>query len=79
MKIKPRFEVELSDNNQILHIHTHEDCPEKWSALSIQDTDAGHFDSSHTPKVKIIFDNSNLDSIIKALIMYKDNIKTINF
>ena len=82
MKIKTCIQVELFDNsdrecNQILHIHNHADNVDGWSALSVQDVDPGHFDRDSDPKVKIIFDNCNLDNIIKALIIYKDNLKTI--
>ena len=82
MKIKSTLQVELFDNgdrecNQILHIHNHADNIDGWSALSVQDVDPGHFDRDPEPKVKIIFDNCNLDNIIKALIIYKDNLKTI--
>jgi hypothetical protein len=83
MKIKTTVQVELFDNdarecNHILHIRPHQDNAEDWSEFAIQDTDPGHFDRDSDPKVKIIFDNVNLDSIIKALIIYKDNLQRVN-
>jgi hypothetical protein len=82
-KIQSTFQVELFDNaayecNQILHIRPHQDNAKDWSELAIQDIDPGHFDGDPKPRTKIIFDNVNLDSIIKALIIYKDNLKIIN-
>jgi hypothetical protein len=82
-KIQSTFQVELFDNaayecNQILHIRPHQDNAENWSEFAIQDIDPGHFDRNSKPCSKIIFDNVNLDSIIKALILYKDNLKIIN-
>ena len=82
-KIQSTLQVELFDNaayecNQILHIRPHQDNAEDWSEFAIQDTDPGHFDRDPEPKVKIIFDNCNLDNIIKALIIYKDNLQRVN-
>ena len=82
-KIQSTVQVELFDNdaresNQILHIHPHPDNAEDWSALSIEDTDPGHFDGNSKPSTKILFDNCNLDSIIQALLIYQDNLKSIN-
>jgi len=82
-KIQSTLQVELFDNaacecNQILHIRPHQDNAEDWSEFAIQDTDPGHFDGDSKPRANIIFDNVNLDSIIKALIIYKDNLKIIN-
>ena len=82
-KIQTSVQVELFENdarecNQILHIRPHYDNAEQWSELAVQDTDPGHFDADPKPRTKIIFDNVNLDDIIKALIIYKDNLKTIN-
>jgi hypothetical protein len=78
-KIQSTLQVELFDNtNQILHIRPHEDNAENWSEFAIRDIDPGHFDGDPKPRTKIIFDNVNLDSIIKALIIYKDNLKCCN-
>ena len=81
-KIQSTLQVELFDNaacecNQIIHIRPHLDNTVDWSEFAIQDTDPGHFDGNSKPRANIIFDNVNLDSIIKALIIYKDNLKTI--
>jgi hypothetical protein len=83
MKIKTSVQVELFENdarecNQVLYIRPHKDNETYWSELAVQDTDPGHFDADPKPRTKIIFDNVNLDDIIKALIIYKDNLKTIN-
>jgi len=83
MKIKTTVQVELFDKaaremNQILHIHPHQDNERNWSAISLQDTDPGHFDADPKPRVKIIFDNTNLDAIIEALYLYKDNLQRVN-
>jgi len=81
-KIQSSVQVELFENdahecNQILHIRPHYDNPEDWSEFAIQDTDPGHFDTDPKPCTKIIFDNCNLDAIIEALTIYRDNQKRI--
>lgn len=82
-RIQSSVQVELFENdaqeiNQVLHIRPHYDNPEDWSEFAIQDTDPGHFDADPKPRTKIIFDNCNLDSIIEALTIYRDNLKAIN-
>jgi len=82
-KIQSTIQVELFDNaayecNQILHIRPHKDNVEQWSELAIKNTDPGHFDRNPHPSTKIIFDNCNLDAIIQALLIYQDNLKSIN-
>jgi hypothetical protein len=83
MKIKSTIQVELFENdarecNQIVHIHPFYENPKDWSAVSIQDTDPCHFDRNQKPSVKFIFDNCNLDAIIQAFTIYRDNIKSIS-
>jgi len=82
-KIQSNIQVELFENdahecNQILRIRPHYDNPEDWSEFAIQDTDPGHFDKNPRPVTKIIFDNCNLDAIIHALLIYQNNLKSIN-
>lgn len=82
IKIKPSIAVELFDNdgrecNQVLHIHPHPENERDWSALSVQDTDPGHFDGDPKPRIKILFDNTNLNVIIKALTLYKQSLDQI--
>ena len=82
-KIQTSIQVELFENdareyNQVLYIRPHQDNVEDWSEFAIQDTDPGHFDADPKPRVKIIFDNVNLDAIIKALNIYRDNLQYIN-
>jgi hypothetical protein len=82
-KIQSSVQVELFENdahecNQILYIRPHYDNPEDWSEFAIQDTDPGHFDTDPKPCTKIIFDNCNLSAIIQALLIYQDNLKSIN-
>jgi len=82
-KIQSILQVELFDNaayecNQILYIRPHQDNTEDWSEFAILDTDPGHFDRNPKPSSKIIFDNVNLDSIIEALTIYRDNLQKIN-
>jgi hypothetical protein len=82
-KIQTSIQVELFENdareyNQVLYIRPHQDNVEDWSEFAIQDTDPGHFDADPKPRVKIIFDNANLDAIIKALNIYRDNLQYIN-
>ena len=82
-KIQTNVQVELFENdarecNQILHIRPHYDNAEQWSEFAIQDTDPGHFDSDPKPRTKIIFDNVNLESIIEALTIYRDNLQRVN-
>lgn len=84
MRIKSEISVELvekydrSHSTQTLHIHPHPDNSASWTALSIKDTDSGHFDRNPERSIKIIFDNINLDTIIRALKLYRDNMNTIN-
>ena len=83
MKIKTNVQVELFESdahecNQILHIKPFEDNGEQWSEFAIEDTDPGHFDKNPKPATKVIFDNCNLDAIIQALTIYRDNLHTIN-
>jgi hypothetical protein len=84
MKIKSDISVELTErydrnySTQILHIHPHSDNKTEWTALSIEDTDPGHFDKNPERSVKIIFDNINLDAIIHALTLYRDNMNSVN-
>jgi len=71
------FESDARESNQILHIRPYKDNGEQWSEFAIEDTDPGHFDRNPKPATKIIFDNCNLDSIIEALTIYRDNQKRI--
>jgi len=82
-KIQSSVQVELFENdaqecNQILHIRPFRENGEQWSEFAIQDTDPGHFDADPKPCTKILFDNCNLDAIIQALSMYRDNLHIIN-
>jgi hypothetical protein len=82
-KIQSTIQVELFENdarecNQILHIRPFRDNARDWSELAIQDTDPGHFDRNSQPSTKVLFDNCNLDAIIQALLIYQDNLKSIN-
>lgn len=82
-KIQSTIQVELFESdarecNQILHIRPFRDNARDWSELAIQDTDPGHFDSNSQPSTKVLFDNCNLDAIIQALLIYQDNLKSIN-
>jgi hypothetical protein len=72
------FESDARESNQILHIRPFRDNVEQWSEFAIEDTDPGHFDGNSKPSTKILFDNCNLDSIIQALLIYQDNLKSIN-
>jgi len=83
-KIQSSVQVELFENdahecNQILFIQPFRDNGEQWSEFAIQDTDPGHFDANPKPCTKIIFDNCNLDSIIEALTIYRDNLQRVNY
>jgi len=82
MKIKSSIQVELFEKetrecNQILHIQPFREHGEQWSEFAIEDTDPGHFDRNPKPATKIIFDNCNLNSIIEALTIYRDNIRRV--
>jgi hypothetical protein len=82
-KIQSTIQVELFDNdarecNQILHIRPFRDNGEQWSEFAIEDTDPGHFDRDPKPSTKILFDNTNLDAIIQALLIYQENLRAIN-
>jgi hypothetical protein len=82
-KIQTNIQVELFDKtayncDQVLIIRSHKDNVDDWSELAIQDNDPGHFDKNPQPSTKIIFDNCNLDAIIQALLIYQDNLKSIN-
>jgi len=72
------FEYDARESNQILHIRPYEENTERWSEFAIQDTDPGHFDRTPRPVTKIIFDNCNLESIIEALTIYRDNLQRTN-
>ena len=72
------FESDARESNQILHIRPFEENTERWSEFAIQDTDPGHFDKNPRPATKIIFDNCNLESIIEALTIYRDNLQRVN-
>jgi hypothetical protein len=81
-KIQSILQVELFENdayecNQILHIRPHQDNAVDWSEFAIQDTDPGHFDRNPQPCTKVLFDNVNLDSIIEALTIYRDNLQRV--
>jgi hypothetical protein len=83
MKIQTSVQIELFENdahecNQILHIRPFKENGEQWSEFAIQDTDPGHFDADPKPRTKILFDNCNLDSIIEALTIYRNNLQRIN-
>jgi hypothetical protein len=82
-KIQSNIQVELFENdarecNQILHIRPFRDNAEDWSELAIQDTDPDHFDRNPQPSTKVLFDNCNLESIIEALTIYRDNLQRVN-
>ena len=82
-KIQTNIQVELFDKaayncDQVLIIRSHKDNVDDWSELAILDADPGHFDKDQQPTTKIIFDNCNLDAIIQALLIYQDNLKSIN-
>ena len=82
MKIKTSVQVELLENdthesNQILFIQPYIDNHKHWSEFAILDTDYGHFDRNPKPSTKILFDNCNLDSIIEALTIYRDNLNRV--
>jgi hypothetical protein len=72
------FESDTRESNQIFHIRPYEDNNERWSEFAIQDTDPGHFDKNPRPATKIIFDNCNLESVIEALTIYRDNLQRVN-
>jgi len=73
------FENDTQESNQILHIRPYYENTEQWSEFAIQDIDPGHFDADPKPRTKIIFDNCNLESIIEALTIYRDNLQRVSY
>ena len=50
----------------------------EWTEMLTTDINPGHFDADRRPKSFMSFENHELPSIIKALIAYKDTLKTLN-
>lgn len=48
-----------------------------WTEMTYTDINVGHFDANRRPKSFMTFENTELDSIIKALTAYRDTVKML--
>ena len=48
-----------------------------WTEMTYTDINVGHLDADRRPKSFMTFENTELDSIIKALTAYRDTVNSI--